>query len=271
MRAASSVVLGSLGLAVLAVLVFGAVGTAPAAPPPPATPVELVVALHLPAPGLQVGAVRGREVVAARGLEVDVVRALARRLGVKRLRLVNVADAASLTRVGPKTWDVALAGLDARTRAGVELSVPYLRSDPVVLMRAGLPRPRSIGDLRTRLLCAVRGSGAAAVARRAHPAFVPLAADGDAELLRLVGTGRCDAAVREAPLLGAALRRLPGRYGPVGGRIETSSSWAVALPRGSTLTPLVNRALGQLRRNGTLSRIADRWLGFDPSRLRVLR
>ena len=96
MRLASVGVLGALGATVLTVVVLGLVaGTAPAASKQPRETVDvLVVALHLPAPGLQVGAVRGREVVAARGLEVDVARALARRLRVRRIRFVNVADAA---------------------------------------------------------------------------------------------------------------------------------------------------------------------------------
>ena len=274
MRAASGFVLGALGVALLAVLVFGLVGTAPAASPPP-TPTEgvdeLVVALHLPAPGLQVGAVRGRDVVAAQGLEVEVARALARRLGATRVRLVNVGDASALTRGGPKAWDIALAGIDADARVGVDLSAPYLRADPVVLMRAGLPRPRVLSDLRSRLLCTIPGSGGDAAVRRVHSVFVPIRARDDAELLRLVETGRCDAAVREAPALGTTMRRRGGRYGPIGGRIDTGSSWAVAVPRGSELTPRVNRALGFLRANGTLAGIIERWLGFDPSRLRVLR
>ncbi len=272
-RVASLGVLGVLAATVLTVVVLGLVaGTAPAASKQPRKTVDvLVVGLHLPVPGLQVGAVRGREVVAARGLEVDVARALARRLRVRRIRFLNVADAAVLTSPGAKPWHVAIAGIEARDIGAVDLSARYVRSDPVVLMRAGLPRPRGVADLRSRLLCAVAGSRGAAAARRVGSAFAPLVVEGDAELLRLVQTGRCDAAVREGPLLGAALRRLGGRYGPVGGRIETGASWALAVPRGSAIEPDVDRALSRLRRDGTLSRIVTRWLGFDPAALRRLR
>ena len=100
------------------------------------------MALSLPAPALQVGAVRGSEVVLARGLEVDVARAVARRLGL-RLRLVQVGDARRLLRPGRRGWDVALAQLVAtptRSRAS-SFTTPYLRDDPVVLVRRGLKRP----------------------------------------------------------------------------------------------------------------------------------
>jgi polar amino acid transport system substrate-binding protein len=272
-RAASLGVLGALAATLLAVVVLGVVaGTAPAAPAPTPEPLdELVVALHLPAPGLQVGAVRGRDVVAASGLEIDVARALARRLGARRVRFLQVSDPAALTSAGPKPWHVAIAALEARDRGAVDLTASYLRSDPVVLMRAGLPRPRNLADLRARLLCAVRGSAGAIEARRIRSLFPLLAADGDADLLRLVQTGRCDAALREAPRLGVAMQRIGGRYGPVGGRVETSASWAIAVPRESAVAARVARAISRLRRDGTLGRIAVRWLGFDPLRLRALR
>ena len=233
---------------------------------------QLTVALHLPDPGFQVGAVRGRDVVAARGLEVDLARALGRQLGVRDVRLVHVPDRRSLTGPGVKLWDLALSRFDAATAGPIETSAVYLRGDPAVLLRPGLTRPRALADLRLRVLCFTRGSDVRAALDGIAPASPPLRAADDRELLGLVQTGRCDAAVREAPLLGVALRRFPGRYGPVAGRVAMDRrGFVVALPRGSELVPEVDRALSRLRADGTLRRIAERWLGFDLARLRVLR
>jgi polar amino acid transport system substrate-binding protein len=231
---------------------------------------QLTVALHLPDPGFQVGAVRGRDVVAARGLEVDLARALGRQLGIRDVRLVHVPDRRSLTGPGAKPWDLALSRIDAGTARPIETSAVYLRGDAAVLLRPGLARPRGLADLRLRVLCVTRGSDVRAALEAIAPASPPLRVSDDRELLGLVQTGRCDAAVREAPLLGAALRRLPGRYGPVAGRVVTDEGFVAALPRGSELVDDVDRALARLRADGTLRRIAERWLGFDPVRLRVL-
>ena len=54
----------------------------------------------MPAPGFQVGAVRGRDVVLAKGLEIDLARALARRLGIPRVRFVNERLFSTLLRPG---------------------------------------------------------------------------------------------------------------------------------------------------------------------------
>lgn len=235
----------------------------------------LVVALSMPAPLFQVGAVQGRSVVYARGLEVELARALARRLGLRRVEFVQVGDPQRLLAPGPKRWDVALAQVvptPVRERA-VDLSEPYLRADQAVLLARGVPRPRALADLRKLQLCAVRGSrGADTAASRVRPRLKTLRAIDDQALLRLVRTGRCDAALREAPQLGQALARAGrGSFGPVVGRIETEAAFAVALQKGSPLTARVDGALRRLRAAGVLGRLAKTWLGLDPARLRVLR
>jgi polar amino acid transport system substrate-binding protein len=63
---------------------------------------------------------------------------------------------------------------------------------------------------------------------------------------------------------------VPFRYGPFAGVIDTGEHYGITLPRGSLLTPLVNRALRQLIADGTVSALAKRWLTTDLSKLRVL-
>jgi ABC-type amino acid transport substrate-binding protein len=242
-----------------------------AAGAPTAATDSLTVALRLPDHGFQVGAVRGRQVTFASGYEVDLARALALRIGAGSQ--VQFVHAPGLHRLaaGPKPWDFALARLQTRRAPGVEFSDPYLHADQAVLARRGLRRPRALADLGRLQLCALRGSrGADVIAGRIVPLSRPLAARDDAELVGWVETGRCDAALREAPALGVALRSTGARVGQVVGRIETGAAYVIGLPRGSELTWRVNDALAVFRVDGTLRRLAERWFGFDPSRLRVL-
>jgi L,D-transpeptidase catalytic domain len=68
---------------------------------PPAN--TLTVALSMPTPGFQVGAVRGRDVVVARGLEIDLARAIAARMGIRRVRFVNEPVLLRLTAAGRRS------------------------------------------------------------------------------------------------------------------------------------------------------------------------
>ena len=91
----------------------------------------LVVGLNLPSPGFQVGAVRGEEVVFAKGFEIDLARALARELGFEHVRFVHVERFGRLFSPGDKQWDIALAQatITDERAANVDFSVPYLEAD----------------------------------------------------------------------------------------------------------------------------------------------
>lgn len=54
-------------------------------------------------------------------------------------------------------------------------------------------------------------------------------------------------------------------------RLGVSDAYGVVLAKGSKLTPLVNRALAELERDGLVAQLEKRWLGVDVSKLRILK
>jgi ABC-type amino acid transport substrate-binding protein len=267
-----------------AVLVTAIVASATAAvaravdgPPPPATPVStpLVIALGLQSPDLQAGVVRGRDVVLARGFEVELARVLARRLGTRVGRFVYVPSATRLLAANGGDWQLAFAGIEQPTgrTAAADLTAPYLTSDVAVVTRRGLPAPRRLADLRRLLVCAVRGSAAARAAGSAvRPARVALLVAGSARLLALVRTGACDAALVPAVKVGRFVAGHRRALGSVSARVRSGEGLVAIVSRtGGLDVKAVDRELGRLRRDGTLGRLARTWLGLDPAGLRVLR
>jgi ABC-type amino acid transport substrate-binding protein len=259
----------------LVVLVAPAAARADDAPAPGASrPGTLVVALGLQSPLLQAGVVRGRDVIIARGFEVELARALARRLGGRVGRFVFVPSRSRLLASSGAGWQLAVAGIDPSRggRAGADLSVPYLTTDVAVVARRGLARPRRLADLRAALLCAARGGDGARAALAVAPRQRPVLVAGTERLRTLVRTGACDAALVPALEAGRFVAGGRGSLGPVVGRIPRGEGLVVAVPRGGGLdVASVDRALGSLRRDGTLGRLARTWLGLDPASLRVLR
>lgn len=241
---------------------------------PPPRPTELVVALTLGDPALQAGVLRGSEVILARGLEVDVARALARRLRIPRVRFVNVHPSSRLLTSGSRPWHLAIAGVEPSRAADVaaDLSVPYLNTDQAVLLRRGLPRPRSLDDLRRRVVCARRGSdGANALVAAVRPQSKPVLPATSERLLDLVRTGVCDAALVDGIGVGRLVAGRGALLGPVASRVEHGSGLVVAVTRGGPIAVAeVDRALRRLRADGTLHRLALAWLRIDPGRLRKL-
>lgn len=254
-----------------------AVARADDAPPPagPAAPSSLVVALSLGNPGLQAGVVRGREVILARGFEVELARVLARRLGARVDHFVYVPSPTRLLAASGAGWQLAFGGIEpSRGRtASADLTAPYLTSDVAVVTRRGLAAARRLADLRGFVLCAVRGGDAArtaaAVVRPRRPTML---VGGAVRLLAVVRTGACDAALVPAVEVGRFVEGHRRLLGSVAVRIRNGDGVVAVVPRGTGLdVKVVDRELGRLRRDGTLSRLARIWLGLDPAGLRVLR
>ena len=200
MRAAATTALLALALAL---------PVAAAAPPPTQNPDELVVGVSMPVTGLQVGAVRGRTVVLAKGLEIDLARALAKRLGVPRVRFVNEPFFSTLVSGRPADWDLALAAITitperARRRRLLHAlshrrpgraDAPGLHSRPD--LDRGTPRPSALqraGD---------DGRPCDGGADEAD-AEVAAGAPNPSQLTYDLYNDRCDAIVFDRPSLGAA-------------------------------------------------------------------
>jgi polar amino acid transport system substrate-binding protein len=261
---------------VLLVLALGLLIALPAraATPPTQTPGILVVGLNMPNLGFQVGAVQGTKVVLARGFEIDLARAVGRKLGVKTVSFYQEARFDRLLSAGPKPWDLALGQVTitpARAQA-VDFSVPYLEADEGVLLRKGLASvPASIPSLRSLRLCSQnRTTSAETIANVIRPTTKPLLFGNSILLMQNLQTGRCDAVVYDAPILATLRAQVPFRYGPFAGVIDTGEEYGITLPKGSRLTPLVNRALQELIADGTVAALAKRWLTTDLSKLPVL-
>jgi polar amino acid transport system substrate-binding protein len=234
----------------------------------------LAVALNLPSPGFQVGAVDGeRRVTFAKWFEVELVRAIAQELGV-RPQLVQVEPFRELLAPGDKPWDLAIAQVtitEQRERQ-VDFSETYLPADQGVLLRKGLPRPpESIADLRVLQLCTQDRTTASDLIRRRIMPTVPAQRFARlAVLFQELQVRACDAAILDAPILGAERAQLPFRYGPLAGQIPTGERYGIVLPEGSALREDVNAALGDLVADGTVEALSRKWLSTDLASLPVL-
>ena len=208
----------------------------PVAPPEP--PRSLVIGLSLGNPRLQAGVVRGRDVILARGFEVELARILARRLGGRVEGFVYVPSAPRLLASAFAGWHLAIGGIHAvggRSAAG-DATTPYLTTDMAVVSRRGLARPRGLADLRRVLVCAVRGSESArVVGTRVRPRRVPLLVAGPERLATVLRTGACDAALVPAVEAGRFMEGRKRQLGPVVGRIAHGKGFAMLVRRGTGL------------------------------------
>jgi polar amino acid transport system substrate-binding protein len=227
--------------------------------PVPSRPGALVVATTLPAPGFWEGpsaaSIRG-------GFEYAIARELARRLDLGGVRVIDEPVTSVTGDPLPDGVDLALAQVVIGTplAPGEGFSVPYWDANLGVLVRAGTGVRNLAAARSTRWAYQLGGTGQQFVdemVRPLRPANGYPAAD---EAVTALERRAADAVLLDLPVALAEERQSAGRL-VVASQFATGDQYAAVLPRASTLAPAIDETLRAMRMDGTIDRLADRWLG----------
>ena len=198
------------------------------------------------------------------GYDVEVAQAVGARLG-KKVEFVQTP------------WDAIFAGLEARRfdlvanqvtinderRAKYDLSEPYTVSEGVIVTRADDTTITSLTDLRGKTTAQSATSNWAQVARDAGANVE--AVEGFVQAIQLLKDRRVDATVNDTLAVGEYQRQNNDAGIKVAGTTGDTSEQAFAARKDSGLIPEVNRALDELRTDGTLKGISEKFFGSDVS------
>jgi polar amino acid transport system substrate-binding protein len=266
-------------LACVALVATAAVATpalASKSAPPVKTAGVLTVGLSLPSPGFQVGTIRGTDVLHPKGMEIELAQDIAKKLGLKSVKFFNVSNFPNIYSPAPKPYDLALAEVTitpARAKV-VSFSTPYYDANQGVLIKKGLsPQPKSIADLKKLTLCAQTGTtGADFIKTKIRPTKAALYPQTTTVMYQQVQSGRCDAAVYDAPILGGQKAQTPNAYGPIVGQIKTNEQYGIVFEKSQTaLRTQVNAVIKGLVADGTVSKLAKKYLTTDVSKLPIFK
>ena len=203
------------------------------------------------------------------GFEYELARRFAEQLGVS-LSMDTQSDIAGvLDTVASGNADVGAAALTLTPgRADLNYSTAILELQPQVVYRRGLSPVDSAQDLVGLEIAIIRDSGIGEVLRRLQDQFPELswreAADLEvADLLQRVEDGDLDAAVIFNHQF--TLNRLffPGVDDGVTLGESLSMVWAFPASYGLGLQREANAFFAQLRRDGTLARLVERYFGHE--------
>ena len=193
------------------------------------------------------------------GYDVEVARAVGEKLGVK----VEFVEA---------PWDSIFAALEANRfdvvanqvtitperQAKYDLSQPYAIGEGVIVTRADDTSITSLEDLNGKLTAQSTTSNWAQVARDAGARVEPV--EGFVQAVTLLTQGRVDAVVNDSIAVYAYL----AEKGDTGVKIAAStgekSEQGFAARKNSGLLPDLNTALDELKKDGTLASISDKYL-----------
>lgn len=239
---------------------------------PTRLPGTLTVAVDIGTIGLAEGEIINGAVVRPSGFEIDLARALARKLGVE-LRIVDVPFE-RVSTPGAKPFDVSISHVTItpeRARS-VDFSPPYFVVNKGVLVAPGVAPPATLGDLRKLRVCAQAATTSIQYVRtRLRPGPAVHSFPSPIDALRALSDGFCQAMVADLEILVAAKRDQPDLYGPIAGQIVTNERYGAVFEQGSRLRAPVSSALRSLARAGVVTRLATRRFGTGWDKAPVLR
>ncbi|MCU0274254.1 MAG: ABC transporter substrate-binding protein [Acidimicrobiales bacterium] len=211
----------------------------------------------LPAPGFWVDSREGRY----SGFEGDLAHEIAEVLGLERVKVVQVSfDEIVDGELGEA--DVAISQLTPTSEREevLDFSRPYLSAAPAVLARTGTDASDAQGLKGLRWVELDRSTLLDVIVDRVKPDEAPSPRTSRAEVLDAIRSDEADATMLDLPVALALARSEPDQF-EVLGQLSGDEGLAAALPDGSENLDAIESALRQLRADGSIDELADRWFG----------
>jgi cystine transport system substrate-binding protein len=199
------------------------------------------------------------------GYDVEVVTAVADKLG-KKVEFVQTPWDAIFAGLESKRFDLVANQVtvnDERT-AKYSLSQPYTTSEGVIVTKADNNGITTLANLSGKTCAQSATSNWSKVASNAGAKVE--AVEGFVQAVQLVKTGRVDATLNDTLAVAEYTKKTGDTSVRVSGKTGETSRQAFAARKDDGLIGEVNTALDQLRADGTLAKISDKYFGIDVSK-----
>lgn len=202
------------------------------------------------------------------GFEYELIKRFADQLGVElRLETADSIEALYTQLASPGGAPMAAAGLILRTPPPprITYSVPYLDVTTQVVYRNNQKRPRTVDDLANKRIMVLKGSAhelALAKHKETLPALKYDTSDNVeiVDLLRLVDEAQIDYTLVESNEM-AMNQVYFSRIQPAFDFEANQLAWALRTSDDTSLLDAVNAFLTQVKEDGTIQRLSERYYG----------
>jgi cystine transport system substrate-binding protein len=200
------------------------------------------------------------------GFDVEIGEAIAKKLGVKAEFLEG-------------KWDGLIAGLDANrydaviNQVGItdarkqkyDFSEPYIASKAVLIVRADDDSIKGFADLKGKKSAQSLTSNFGKIAEGAGAELV--GTDGFDQSIQLVLTGRADATINDSLSFLDFKKHKPDANVKIAAEQADADYSGVIIRKGEPeLLEAINKALTEIKADGTYKAIADKYFGQDVSK-----
>ncbi len=198
------------------------------------------------------------------GYDVDVAKAVADKLGV-RVEFVETPWDAMFAALEANRFDVVAnqVTINDERKAKYDLSEPYSVGEGVIVTRADDNSIKSLDDLKGKVAAENATSNWSEVARKAGARVESV--EGFTQAIKLLNQGRVNVVVNDSIAVYAYLAETGDKTVKIVGNVGEKSEQGFAARKNSGLLPDLNKALDELRADGTLAKISQKYLKANAS------
>jgi cystine transport system permease protein len=196
------------------------------------------------------------------GYDVDVAKAVGEKLGV-RVEFVETPWDSMFAALEANRFDIVAneVTINPERQAKYDLSQPYSVGEGVIVTRSDDNSIKTLADLEGKTAAENATSNWSEVARKAGARVESV--EGFTQAITLLNQGRVDVVINDSIAVYAYLAETGDESVKIAGTVGEKSEQGFAARKNSGMLPELDRALGELRTDGTLTRISQRYLKAD--------
>ncbi len=197
------------------------------------------------------------------GFDVDLAKALGKKTGYT-IKVKDIDFTSLITAMNADKVDFIMAGMKKTPERAknADFTEPYFTDQNEIVVNKD-SNIKSVEDLKGKTVGVQAGSiqETKAIEVSKKVGFKVENRNRIPEMVEELKAGRFDAVVIEQSVASGYLNKFPEMQGELMQDFFEQSGSAVALPKGSKLTPKFDKALKELKADGTVDKLIKKWFG----------
>lgn len=199
------------------------------------------------------------------GFDIELWDTISKRIN-RRYELAPMGFKDIIPGLQEKQFDVAIAGITIKKERlkTIDFSDGYYNAGLLILVRGEENSINSAEDLHNKRVATKFATHSADFTREwTSPNNIKLFPNTDAMLLELL-SGGVDAVIFDSPIIAYLMRQAPSDLVKIVGPLYMGKPYGIAFPKRSPLVAKVNKALKEMRADGSYARLYQKWFRTDP-------
>jgi polar amino acid transport system substrate-binding protein len=198
------------------------------------------------------------------GFDVDLGNEIGKKLGVKTEYTTTDFNGILLALTSSK-FNIILSGMSItdKRKESIDFSDTYVMGGQVVAIKKGDTSIKSLEDLKGKVVACQLGSTGDSAATAMKGLKEVKKYDKITEAFQELSAERVDAVIMDAQVGGYYVAKKPGEYDVLKDVISEEPMGIGFKKEDKELKVAIQKALDELKADGTLSKLSQKWFGFD--------